>query len=94
MGDYSKFSRIVLDINRCVDLAALLGAASTGLLSIGPPRLTVGDFRQPWISTSAFQDSELGGSPHQLTLSRNSQLVLSRGRRKMESSNPREFACF
>jgi hypothetical protein len=33
----------VLDTNRCVDLAIFLGAASTGLLSIRPPRITVGD---------------------------------------------------
>jgi hypothetical protein len=34
-------SLLVLDSSRCVDLAALLGAASTSLLSIGSPRLHV-----------------------------------------------------
>jgi hypothetical protein len=33
----NQVSRIVLDTNRCVDLAALLRAASTGLLGIVPP---------------------------------------------------------
>jgi hypothetical protein len=52
--NFSQCSQIVLDTNRCVDLAALLGAASTGLLSISPPRLTVGDLRQPLVGTSAL----------------------------------------
>jgi hypothetical protein len=39
----SQGSRIVLDTTRCIDLAAFLGAASTVLLSISPPWLTVGD---------------------------------------------------
>jgi hypothetical protein len=54
----------VLDATRCVDLAALSGTASTGLLSISP-RLVVCDFRQPMVGTSAFRVSEL-------TLSRSS----------------------
>jgi hypothetical protein len=45
----------MLDTTRCVDLAALLGAASTGLLSISPPWITVGDFREPLVGTSPFQ---------------------------------------
>jgi hypothetical protein len=40
----SQGSRLVLDSSRCIDLAALLGAASTGQLSIGCPRLHVSDF--------------------------------------------------
>jgi hypothetical protein len=83
-----------VDTNRCVDLAALLGAASTDLLSISPPRLPVGDFSQPLVGTSAFQFAELRGSPHQVTLSENSQLVLWCGRRRTESPNPRGFACY
>jgi hypothetical protein len=50
-----------------------LGAASTGLLDINPPWLTVGDLRQPLVGTSAFQVAEIRGSTHQLPLSRNSQ---------------------
>jgi hypothetical protein len=52
------------------------GAAKTGLLIISPPRLHVGVFSQPSVGTSAFQVSELRGSPHQLTLSRNSVSAL------------------
>jgi hypothetical protein len=83
-----------LETTRSADLADFLWTASAGLLNISPPRLPVGDFSQPLVSTGAFQVAELRGSPHQLTLSRNSQSVLWRGRRKMESPNPREFACF
>jgi hypothetical protein len=61
---------------RCADLAVFLGTASAGLLSISPPRLPVGDFSQPFVDTRAFQVAELRGSPHQPTLSRNSQSVL------------------
>jgi hypothetical protein len=53
-----------------------LWTASAGLLRISPPRLRVGDFSQHLIGTSAFQVAELRGSPHQLTLIRNSQSVL------------------
>jgi hypothetical protein len=69
------------------------GAASTGVLSISPPRLPVGDFSQPLFGTSAFQVTELRGSPHQLSSSQNSQIVLWCGWRRVESPNPREFAC-
>jgi hypothetical protein len=72
----SQVSRIIIDTNRCVELATFLGAASTGLLSINHPRLVMGAFRQPLVGTSAFQVAKLRGSPHQLTLSRNSHLVL------------------
>jgi hypothetical protein len=44
----------MLDTTRFVDLAAFLGTASTGLLNISP-QLTLGDFRQPLVGTSAFQ---------------------------------------
>jgi hypothetical protein len=64
----------VLDTNRFVDLTPLSGAASTVLLSISP-RLKVGDFRQPFIGTSAFHVAELRGSPHQLTFCRSSDVV-------------------
>jgi hypothetical protein len=53
-----------------------LGTASTGLLSISPPWLPMGDLNQPLVGTSAFQVAELRGSPRQLTLSQNSQFVL------------------
>jgi hypothetical protein len=46
------------------------------------------------VGSSAFQVAELLGSPHQRTLSRVSQLVLWCGQRRMESPNPREFACY
>jgi hypothetical protein len=62
----SQDSQIVLDTN-CVNLAA-----STGLLNFSP-LLTVGDFRQPLIGTSAFQSAELRGSPHMVTFSWNCQ---------------------
>jgi hypothetical protein len=59
---------LVLDTTRCVYLAAILGAASTGLLSISPPRLTAGDFRQFFVGTSAFEIAELRRSQYQLVL--------------------------
>jgi hypothetical protein len=49
-----------------VDLIALLGETSTGLLSIGPRRLPLGNFRQPLIRISAFQVVEEGGPLLQL----------------------------
>jgi hypothetical protein len=64
----SKRRRIVLDTNHCVNLAALLAVASTDLLNISPPRLTVGNLRQPVGGKSAFKFSELRGSTHQLHL--------------------------
>jgi hypothetical protein len=45
-------------------LRPLFGAASTGLLSISPPRLTAGDFREPLLGKTAFQ-FERRGSLHQ-----------------------------
>jgi hypothetical protein len=75
-------SRMVLDTNRCAVLTALLGAVSTGLLGIGHPRLTAGDFIHPLVCTSAFQFAELRGSLHQLTSIRSSQVTLWCGRRK------------
>jgi hypothetical protein len=58
---------------RRADLAVFWGTASAGLLSISSPCLPVGDFSQPSVGTSAFPVAEVRGSPHQLTLSRNSQ---------------------
>jgi hypothetical protein len=60
----SQGSGMVLDTNHCVEMASLLGAASTGLLSINQPWLTVGDFRQPLVGTSSFQVPELRSSPY------------------------------
>jgi hypothetical protein len=45
--------------NRCVDLAAMLGAVSTGLLSSSPPQLPVGDCSQPLVGTSTFHVDKL-----------------------------------
>jgi hypothetical protein len=84
----------LLETTCSADLAAFLGTASAGLLNISPPRLPVGDFSQPLVGVGAFQVAELWGSPHQPTLSRNSQSALWCGRRRMESPNPREFACY
>jgi hypothetical protein len=75
-------------------LGLFLKAASACLLNISPPRLTVGDFNQPLVGTSAFQVAEPSGSPHQLSLSRNSRSLLWCGRRRMESPYPCEFACY
>jgi hypothetical protein len=83
-----------LETTCCVDMAAFLGAPSKGLLSISLPWLPVGDFSHPLVGKSVFQVAELRGSLHQLTLSLNSQSVLWCGRRKMDSTNPREFACY
>lgn len=71
----SQGSQTVLDTSYCVDLAALLRTDSPGLLSIGPLRLTVRDFIQRLVDTSAFEASEIRCSPHQLTLSRSSDVV-------------------
>jgi hypothetical protein len=48
-------SRIVMDTNCCFELAALLGTAPTGLVSINHPRIVAGDFRQRLVRTSEFQ---------------------------------------
>jgi hypothetical protein len=93
MENLSQGSRVV-GHDSLRRLGRLLGTASVGLLNISPPRLPVGDFSQPLVGKSASQVTELRGSPHQLTLSRNSQSVLSSGRRKVESPNPREFDCY
>jgi hypothetical protein len=88
----SQGTQVVLDTDRCVHMAAILGAASTGLLSVSPPQLTVGDCRQPLVGTGVFQLVDPKGFPRQLTSSPNSQSVLWCGRRRMESLNPHEFA--
>jgi hypothetical protein len=62
----------VSNTSRCVNSAAFLGAASTGLPSISPPRLPVADFSQPLVGTRAFQVAELRGSQHRLTSSHSS----------------------
>jgi hypothetical protein len=68
----SHGSLSVLGISRCVDLATLLGAASTDPQIINPPRLPSGDFSPPLVGTSAFEVSELRASPYRLTLSHSS----------------------
>jgi hypothetical protein len=50
----SQRSRIVLGTTRCVDFAIFLGRASIALLAFRHLRLSVGDFRQPLVGTSAF----------------------------------------
>jgi hypothetical protein len=51
----NQVSRIMSDTTYCVDLTALLGAASTDLLGFGHLLLTVDDLRQPLVGTSTFQ---------------------------------------
>jgi hypothetical protein len=74
--------------------------APTWLSFEGQPRLAcwssvhLGYSSQPLVGASAFQVAVLRGSPQQLTSSRNSRSVLWYVRRKMQSPNPREFACF
>jgi hypothetical protein len=55
----------MLGISYCVNLAALLGAVSTGLVSISP-QLPMGNFSQPLVGTSVFQVAKLRGSLHWL----------------------------
>jgi hypothetical protein len=57
-------------------IGRLLGAASTGLLSISPPQLPVGDLSQPLVGIISFQVAELSGSAHRLTSRQSSQSVL------------------
>jgi hypothetical protein len=78
---------------RWPDLAVFWGTASAGLLDVRSTRFP------RWLQSalgrqSAFRVAVLRGSPHQLTLSRNSRSVLWCGRRRMESPNAREFACY
>jgi hypothetical protein len=67
--------------------------APTWLSLQGQPRLACrssvhlcypGDFSQPSVGTSSFQLAEQGGSPLQLSSSRNSRPVVPSGRRKMK----------
>jgi hypothetical protein len=53
----SQGSRIDVDTS-CANLSALLEAASTGQLVVGPPRLPVGHFTQPFAGRSDFQFAE------------------------------------
>jgi hypothetical protein len=49
-GNLSELSRLALDTSRCVELAALLGATSTVLLSINLPRLPWVTSVSPWLA--------------------------------------------
>jgi hypothetical protein len=70
MENFRKCSQLVLDTSCCISWFALLGAASTGLLSMYPPWLRLGDFQSSdLVGTSVFQVAEIRGCPHQLTLS-------------------------
>jgi hypothetical protein len=82
------------ETTRCAEITVFLRTASTGLLSVSPTRLPVGDFSQPLVGISAFQLAEIRASPHQITSIRNSQSVLWCGRGRKASPNPREFACY
>jgi len=64
-----------LQTNCCVNLAALLAAASDASLSLQLPLDKTAGVRQPSISTSTFQ-ATLTGSPHQQMLSQDFQSVL------------------
>jgi hypothetical protein len=50
--------------------------------------------RYTLISIGTCQVAKLRISPHQLTLSQNSQLRLQCGQQRMELPNPREFSCY
>jgi hypothetical protein len=76
----------------CAHLAALRGTASAGLLHVSSPRLP-GGLQSALGRHSALQVAALRGSLHQLTLGPNCRSVLWCGRRRMESPNPRQFAC-
>jgi hypothetical protein len=78
--------------SRCANLAVFWGTASAGLLHVGSPRLP-GGFSQPSVGASDFRVAGLRGSPHHLTSSGNSRSLLWFGRRRIESPNPRDFAC-
>jgi hypothetical protein len=60
----SQGSRVVGDYSLYRLGRLFLWTASAGLLSVSPPRLPVGGFRQPLVGTSAFQVAELRDSPH------------------------------
>jgi hypothetical protein len=49
----SQDSQVVLDTNHCINLSAFL-LSSAGLISIIPPLLSVGDFRQALVGTGAI----------------------------------------
>jgi hypothetical protein len=68
-------SRTPSDTTRCVDFAASLETAFTGMLSIGPPLLTLSDFRHPLIFATVLQFAGLSSSRIS-SLSRSSQLML------------------
>jgi hypothetical protein len=73
----SQVSRLVSDNSRFVDLAVCgyLGTTSTGLQSVSPPRLPVGDFSLLLVGTSAFQVTELRASKHRITSCQSSDVV-------------------
>lgn len=55
MENIRQRNRLMLVTHPCVDLAALSGAASTGLQIIGPSLLTVCDFIKPLVVTCSFK---------------------------------------
>jgi hypothetical protein len=54
MENLSQCSLLTVDTSSCVNLAIFLCAASTGLLSISPLWMQMGNFSQPLSGTSAF----------------------------------------
>jgi hypothetical protein len=79
----------VFDAARGVDLATLLGAALTAVLSISPPQLTMGDFRQPLLDTSTFQVAKLRGFPTSANFE--SKLSVSNSDVVVEEWNPEQL---
>jgi hypothetical protein len=63
------------------------GVASTGLLTMSPLQLPVGDFSQPLSDTSSFQLAEKWVSSSRLTSTQSSQSKLWCGRQRIESPN-------
>jgi hypothetical protein len=68
--------------------------SSTGLLAPASLGLRVWRRGQPSVSVGLCRVAVLGGSPRQVTLSRNSRSELWRGRRRMEHPDPRESTCY
>jgi hypothetical protein len=80
---------LLLGISYCVNLAALLGAVSTGLVSISP-QLPMGNFSQPLVGTSVFKVAKLRGSLHWLPWT----LALSKYSDVVGEESPCELACY
>jgi hypothetical protein len=82
----------MLDVNNCVNLAALLRATSTGLLNLEAFIKTVVDFRQLLVRRSFFQATALRPTAYQHSSSQRRWLVFSCVGHKMEPWSLRESA--